>query len=148
MSEPVKPAETGDDKSTVEFFGEKFTTNSDVNPFAVMEFAEAASDGVDAETFRGLGSLLRLATEIIAEPDRERFRAVARHNRASSVDLMRLLGFPVEVEADRPTGRSSDSSDGPSSIEPKSGSSAADRAALRLASRPDLREAIAASRAS
>jgi hypothetical protein len=129
----------------VQFFGESLRLNPDVSEFALMEFAEAASEGQDGDTLEGMASLLRLVTEVIHPDDRKKFRTIARKNKAAATDLMKVLGTPVEDEAERPTVRSSDSSDGPVSIAPKSEPSAEDKVSLHLASRPDL--VVAARRA-
>lgn len=151
--------------NTVEFFGETFTLSPDVSEFALMEFAEAAADGVDGDTMQGMASMLRLILDCLAEPEpvvetaedgtetvvpqpseRARFRAVARKNRAAAKDLMPVIQAAFEGKAERPTGRSSDSSDGPGSTGPKSGSNSAVKGLERLAGRPDLQIAVVRTR--
>lgn len=130
----------------VEFFGETFAVNDDVNPFALLEFAEAAADGQDGETLEGLASVLRLAVECIAEPEgesqRARFRAVARKNRADVSALVPVIREAIMAKAERPTGRQSDSSDGPPATAPKSESNISDKVAVLFPGRPDMQLAL------
>lgn len=127
---------------TVEFFGETFTLAEDVSQFALLEFAEAASDGQDGDTMEGLASMMRLVKECVDKPDVKRFLATARKNRAGTTDLIPVLSAAFEVETDRPTSRPSDSSDGPVTIAPKSPSSSDDKPSGRFDGRPDLRLAL------
>jgi hypothetical protein len=126
----------------VEFFGDKYELNDDVSQFALLEFARAASEGQDGDTMEGLASLLRLVEECVAEKDRKRFLGSCRKNRASADDLTTVLQAAFEVKAERPTGRPAVSSDGPSSIEPKSDANSAVKAST-LIGRPDLQLMVA-----
>jgi hypothetical protein len=128
--------------STFEFYGETFTLNSDVSEFALLEFAEAASDGQDGDTMQGLASLMRLVKECIAESDRRRFMAAARKNRAGAEALTKVIEAALGERTERPTGQPADSSGGQASIQPKSGSSSVDKAAVLFPGRPDMRKAL------
>lgn len=121
----------------VEFFGAKFGLNPDVSEFALMEFAEAASDGQDGDMMEGLASTLRFVRECVAPKDRARFNALARKKKAGMKDLMPFLQAAFGVSADRPTGRSSDLSDGPEDTPLRSVSNSAVKVS-RFAGRPDL----------
>lgn len=123
--------------ATVELFGDTFKLNAEVSEFALMEFAEAASSGQDGDTMQGFASTLRFVRECIDPDDLGRFTAAARKNKAKITDLLVVIKASFEQETERPTSRPSDSSDGPSSIEPKSGSNVDDKVS-RLAGRPDL----------
>lgn len=123
--------------ATVELFGQEFGLSTEISEFALMEFAEAASSGQDGDTMQGFASTLRFVRECIVADDVERFNATARRNKAKMTDLMVVIRAAFEQDTERPTSRPSDSSDGPSVIEPNSGSSAAGRVS-RLAGRPDL----------
>jgi len=128
--------------ATVEFFGDTFELNDDVSQFALLEFAEAASEGQDGDTMEGLASMLRLVKECVAEKDRKRFIASCRKNRAGAEDLTKVLQAAFEVKAERPTGRPADSSGGPTVIEPKSDVNS-DAKASTLTGRPDLQLMVA-----
>lgn len=128
--------------TTVQFCGEQFTLNDTVSEFALMEFASAAADGGDADTMQGMASMLRLIQDCIIPEDWMRFRTAARKNRVAAADLMPVLNASFEQAAGHPTGRSSDSSDGPASIDPKPVSSSAAKASGRFAGRPDLALAV------
>jgi hypothetical protein len=143
MSEPAQtPAEQAG-AQTAQFKGETYRINQDVSEWAFMEFAEAASEGQDANTLQGMASLLRFVLELVHPDERDAFRAHARKSRASTDDLLEfLLGKPA-ADAERPTGRSSDSSDGPTSTAPKpaansDGSGSAVTGLALLRTRPDL----------
>jgi hypothetical protein len=128
--------------STFEFYGETFGINPEPSGWALLEFAKAADDGQDADTMVGLASLMRLVEECVASDDWTRFRATARKNRASVPELTKVIQATFAQEADRPTGRPSDSSGGPSTTPPKSGSSSVDKAAILFPGRPDMRKAL------
>lgn len=134
MTDEAKPA-------TVEFKGQTFTLNDELSEWALLEFAEAADSGADGNELAGAAALLRFVVELIHPDDRARFRAVARRERAKAEDLVALLMGRVEEQAERPTGRSSDSSDGPESTELKSDANSGDKpspASGLLNGRPDL----------
>lgn len=152
---------------TVEFFGETYALSGEVSEFGLLEFAEAAADGQDGDTMQGMASIMRLLRECVAEKDAVEtyvddmgetqtkvvaygwghFKAAARSNRATVQDhLMPVIQKAFEAQADRPTGRPSDSSDGPRSIEPKSESSA-DVKVSPFRGRPDLDRQLEIARA-
>jgi hypothetical protein len=130
MTEPVEP-------STVDFFGETFTLNPDVSEFALLEFAEAAADGQDGDTMQGLASMMRLVKECISDDDRSRFLVSCRKNRAGAAALTEVISAAFTSKTERPTGRPSDSSDGPKVIEQKSEAKPVVNIS-RFAGRPDI----------
>ena len=132
--------------AAVEFFGEQFDLNATVSEFALMEFAEAAADGLDADAMAGMAAMMRLIKECIVKADVARFLKSARKNRAESKDLLPILTATFEQVTERPTGLPSDSSDGQPVIVPSSVASAADRALEHFAGRPDLQLAVQHSR--
>lgn len=149
MSEPEQTVEqAADEPQSVTFKGQQFTLNPDVSEFAFFEFAEAASEGQDAASLQGMASLLRFVVELIGEDDRDRFRALCRRERVSSEDLVALLLGKAEDDAERPTVRSSDSTDGPPSTEPNSDANSVDSTFPTvgvdlLEGRPDLKLMVA-----
>ena len=128
--------------TSVEFFGEQFALNETVSEFALMEFAEAAADGLDADTMAGMAAMMRLIKECIVTDDVPRFLKSARKNRASSADLLPILEATVQQVTERPTGLPSDSSDGQSAIVPSSVVKPADKGLEHFAGRPDLQLAV------
>lgn len=127
---------------SVEFFGENFDLNAEVSEFALMEFAEAAADGLDADAMAGMAAMMRLIKECIVPADVARFLKSARKNRASSKDLIPVLEATFGQVTERPTSQPSGSSDGLPVIEPSSVASSVDRGLERLAGRPDLQLAV------
>jgi hypothetical protein len=132
--------------TSIEFFGEQFDLNAEVSEFALMEFAEVAADGVDAEMMEGLAAMMRLVKECIIAADVSRFLKTARKNRAASKELLPILEATFNATTERPTSQPSDSSDGLSVIEPSSVVNSADKGLERLNGRPDLQLAVLHSR--
>lgn len=129
--------------STVEFFGETFTLNTSVSADAMTEFAQASSDAsTNKLTMAAMVTVRDLVWDCIVPSELERFKTVSKQNRASVDDWMEILDATVAHETGRPTGRPSDSSDGPPVTEPKSVVSYDDRGLERLAGRPDLQLAV------
>lgn len=126
---------------TVDFFGVTLGLNPDVSEFALMEFAEAASDGQDGDTLEGLATLSRFVKECVAEGDRAKFRAAARKHQAKAADLMKIVEAAFGTAAERPTGRPDDSSPGPVSTELKSVPNV-DASTSLPAGRPDLQRVL------
>jgi hypothetical protein len=102
--------------SDIEFFGAKYRLSDPEDyQWAMLEFADAATGGADAATLEGLSAIMAMLKAAIHPDDWTRFRTAARKNKARvDRDLMPVVvsAFSQEV-TDRPTGRSSDSSDGP-----------------------------------
>ena len=132
----------------VELRGEKFALSEDgISEIALLDFAEAASEGQDGDTLQGMASIKKLMRELIAPNDWGRFWAHARATRATVADdLMPVIKSAMEQMAERPTGRPSDSSDGPSNTPPKSVSTPAEPVTDRFSGRPDLQLMIAEER--
>ena len=128
--------------ASVKFFGDTFALNESVSEIALMEFAEASADGLDADMMQGLAAMMRLVKECIAPVDLKRFLVVARKNHAKSTDLIAVLEATFKQVTDRPTGLPADSSDGQQAIEPKSVSSSVDKDWGPLNGRPDLQLAV------
>lgn len=130
---------------TIEFLGAEFHVADKVSSLAFMRFAKVAKAGTDAEDMDGLAAMYDLLQQCIATEDWHRFEAHADTQRADSEQLLEVIQKVFAVLADRPTGRSSDASDGPRIIEPSStvdssSPAPAERAISRLneQGRPDL----------
>lgn len=139
---PKKPKAVVD-PSSVLFFGETFRMAEKIGAMSVMRFAKIAAAGADSSDMDGLAAMYDLIKACIHRDDWSRFERVADDNSASEDELFEVVGQVLGAQADRPTERPSDSSDGPSAIAPSSTSTPADRAIAREAGRPELQLAIA-----
>lgn len=131
--------------ATVEFFGQTFALRPKVSEYAFAKFARAAARGVDGDTAQGMSAMLTLLEKCITPEDWQRFDRTAEDNDATTEQIMAVivgaLQQTVEPATDRPTVQPSDSSDGLSSTEPKSGSSSDVKGSV-LSGRPDLQLAV------
>lgn len=129
---------------TVEFFGEDFHIAERIGAMPFMRFAKVAKAGTDANDLDGLAAIFDLLAECIHPDDWPLFQKHADKEKATGDQLLGFVRAVLGVVAARPTGRSSDSSDGPRIIEPSStddsSSPATDRVVQRLndRGRPDL----------
>ncbi len=105
---------------TVEFLGERFHVAERVGLMPMMTFAKVAQSGVDTDSIAGLAAMHDLLEEALHPDEWDRFQNHARKERASGEELMAVVGEVAVIVAARPTGRSSDSSAGPRTIEPSS----------------------------
>lgn len=131
---------------TFQYFDQEFTFAEEIDQFAVVEFAEAVDNGIEAEGLRGMAVAWRLALGCVAEDDQARFRQVSRKNKAKADDYLAVFRDRLAADAERPTQAPADSSAGPVITEEKSESQLADGVTPlpARAVRPDL--ALAASR--
>ena len=111
--------------SDVSFGGESFAAAESIGLMALMRFAHVARSGTDANDMAGLAAMYELLEQCIEPSDWERFQQTAMRTRATGDDLMRVVKDVIQAASARPTGRSSDSSDGPTATEPNSESSEA-----------------------
>lgn len=102
--------------------------------YAMQDVLELAEKGVDSESAAGYRAISNLVAACMSEQDYARWEMVARRERSTGEDMIRLV---LEGLADRPTVRPSDSSDGP----PSTATTSTDAAFLRVvqgeAGRPD-----------
>jgi hypothetical protein len=125
---------------TVEFHGETYRIADKIGLMPLMRFAKTAQEGVDSNDMDGLVAMYDLMEQCLIDEDWAKFTTAATKHRADGEELMAVVKQAIETMAERPTQRSSDSSDGPPSI---SGNSTADSSSLvvrRLEKqgRPDL----------
>jgi hypothetical protein len=128
--------------TTVQFFGEQFALREKVSDYALMKFARAARNGQDGETMEGMASMLDLLEKCIVPEDWKRFDKLASDSDAPAADIMAVIKEAFGQEAARPTELPSDSSDGPTAIEPKSPPSSDGNVSQLLRGRPDLQAAV------
>ena len=105
---------------TVEFLGVDFRIADKVAALPIMRFAKVAKAGVDASELDGMAALYDLLEQVIHPDDWQKFERHADQQRADGEQLLGVVQGVFELLAARPTGRSSDSSDGPRTIEPSS----------------------------
>lgn len=127
----------------VEFYGEKIRLRDGKLPYAVtLKFARAASGTANPMDVDATVHWL-LERYCVLQEDWNKFWNLLEENDAEIDDLMPVIMArfqkPVEDAADRPTGRSSDSSDGPTSTPVKSGKpSVVTSLAERFPGRPEI----------
>lgn len=115
----------------------------------LMRFAHLASSGVDSEDMEALAAMYDLLEQCIADDDWPRFQRAATKSRADGEMLMAVVQKAIEAIGERPTGQPSDSSDGLTTIEPRSESAVASSEPLRVIrdlesqGRPDKAEFVA-----
>lgn len=126
--------------TTVDFLGEQFRVAERVGALPIMRFAKAAKAGTDSNDMDGLVALYDLLAQVIHPDDWTRFEAHADREHADGDQLLAVVQAALAAVAGRPTGRSSDSSDGPQIIEPSSTDDSSSPVIDRLnqQGRPDL----------
>lgn len=126
--------------TTVDFLGESFRVADRVGALPLMRFAKIAKAGVDASELDGLAAMYDLLGQVIQSDDWARFEEHADRQHADGDQLLALVQEALALVAARPTGRPSDSSAGPRTIEPNSTDDSSSPVISRLNSqgRPDL----------
>lgn len=105
---------------TIEFEGESFHIAERVAAMSLMRFAKVAQSGATTTSMAGLAAQHDLIEQCIHPDDWPRFQAHAEKVRANGDQLLTVVQDVLKALAERPTGRPSDSSDGPRTIEPSS----------------------------
>lgn len=107
-----------------EYFGEKFAYVEEFPHFAQAEFFMAVAED-DVTLAEATAMALRFALACVAEKDRARFRKVSRARNAQAADWMKVFQGRLTAETGRPTTRPGDSSPGPQTAPPSSGTPSA-----------------------
>ncbi|HET7736453.1 MAG TPA: hypothetical protein VFK52_10785 [Nocardioidaceae bacterium] len=111
---------------TISFCGEQLRLADKVGMMPVMRLARAqqriAGKGQvsDADAAEVMVAMLDVVEQCIADEDIGRFEHLATAHRVGTTEIEEFLDRVMRAVADRPTGRSSDSSAGPRTIEPSS----------------------------
>lgn len=115
---------------TVEWYGERFHVAERVGMMPMMRYAAFTKrqmqrqrnghEPTGEDEIEALASSYELLERCLHPNDWERFEEHASAVGADLEELMEFVGQVMVVVANRPTGRSSDSSDGPRTIEPSS----------------------------
>lgn len=127
-------------EETVAFLGEEFRLADQVSTLALMRFAKVASTGVSADDMEGLAALYDVLEQCIDPEQWSAFQKHADRKRAQSDELLAVVQEALPRIAARPTGRPSDSSDGPQTVSEPSADGSSLRVIHRLEERgrPDL----------
>lgn len=133
----------GETAGTVEFLGETFKLK-DGGPsgYRLARFAVAVRRGDQGDMLNNVGAPLELVEACLADDEQGRFAALADKREATIDDIQHVVNQLFGVQTERPTVRPSDSSDGPSIIEPSSTPSAESSGSGRFDGRPDLRHGL------
>jgi hypothetical protein len=110
----VPPTETFD------WLGGTFHVAPSIGLMPMLRFANVAKSGIDSKELEAMFAMHELLRNTIHPDDWERFQIHAADNYADGDELMEVVAKVMAIVGDRPTGRSSDSSAGPRTIEPSS----------------------------
>lgn len=120
------------DDLTFDYFGETIRANASLGELDYVDFLDMAG-GIDVNNPLAIRVVKDFARACIAPEDFETFWATAKKNRQDTRALFTVLTTIVEATADRPTERSSSSSDTPTTDATSSAP-----VLRRLEGRPDL----------
>lgn len=128
----------------IDFAGQSFAMADKIGLMPLMRFAKAAKDGADSDSLDGILAMYALLEQCVAPDDWDRFQDAADKARSDGEELMAVVGFVIGELSARPTSRPSDSSDGPTTTQPKSGDASYLRVVERLEAegRPGLALAV------
>lgn len=122
---------------TFGYFGRQMRAHPELCELDMVEFMSAAGNQSATDAL-----VKTLAWMCVHPDDFHEFWTLARRMKQRSDDIFILCQKLIEVIAERPTGRSSDSSDGPSSTARSSGGDDFSVAMAANAGRPDRQLAI------
>lgn len=100
-------------KVEFEIDGVEFKGDGQISTLDLSEFARLASQGVDSEDPSAVAIIADLYLSLLGEREYQRFRAHCRRNGTNAEVLLAVIGDMAGEQVERPTVRSSDSSDGP-----------------------------------
>ena len=123
--------------TAVEFLGESYEAVAP-SAVAVMDFAEVAAGGVDANQMAAVVAMKTLLRDCFEPAEFDRFWKAAKAARVDGETLMATIATLISGEAERPTERPSASSAGPLSIPESSVSRLEELATDKWSGRPDL----------
>lgn len=119
--DPGDPA-TWERGTFIEHDGERFRIAPEVGLMSMMDFAEVAEEGIDANAIAGLAAMKRLLKDLIDERDWQRFHAWTRTAKLDGVQLGLVISKAMEIVGGRetPTESPSGSPGGPWTTGPRS----------------------------
>ena len=109
-----RDADPNYEPDTFEFYGESFEVARRVGGMPLLDFAEVATNGTEAEELEGLAAMKALLRDCLVPGDWARFQKVAQENKSELAEMMKICAVVYETVSARPTERPSDSADGPS----------------------------------
>lgn len=95
--------------------GVTFVGDGRISMLDLSEFARLATKGVDSGSAEGVAILADVYLSLLGDSTYQKFRVHCREHGTDGGVLVEILGGLIAEEADRPTSRPSDSSDGPPS---------------------------------
>lgn len=131
---------SSDSVEFVDFFGERFALPRRFNSRLLWRFMRAADDGIDSESAEGIVLMDKLLDAVVRPEDHKRFDQVCDRECPDDEQLIEFAMEAVQKIAARPTGRPSDSSDGPRTTSTSSAGDSSSPVIARLEERgrPDL----------
>jgi len=96
-----------------ELDGVVFENEGSVSLIDLSEFARLAAMGVDSQSPEGASIIAEVFLMVLGENTYRRFRTHCRKHGTDDETLVAIIGDLMEEAGNRPTGRPSDSSDGP-----------------------------------
>jgi len=123
------------------YFGHTIRANPTLGELDYVDFMHTAG-GMATTDVRAAGMVKDFARMCVHPEDFETFWALARANRQGVDDIFPICQRIVEAVGERPTGRSSDSSAGPSSTQQSSEDVDFSEAMDSYKGRPDLQLAV------
>jgi hypothetical protein len=137
--------------TAVEFKGQEFEPREHVNRMRSLHLAKLARDGAKVDddkageaVMQNMAALYELVEHVLRPEDFGRFMDLCDSEGVDDGELYTFTGKMIGVAAERPTERSSDSSDGPSTTPESSGSRLVELATERFPGRPDMQMAATA----
>lgn len=100
------------EEQILDFCGEQFKIALDVGGMPLLEFADAAANGVDASEMAGLAAMYSMIRDCLADGEWDRFRQTAKKNKASIALIMQVCTSIYEALAKRPLVSASSSTNG------------------------------------
>lgn len=141
-----KPLETHEvDPDTFDYFGHSIRVSPDLSLITLIDFLEIAND-VDETEEDGLKALLAMKTflrKTVVPEDFDAFWKAAEDNHQTLEDRIVVANQIFAAVAQRPTLRSTGSSDGPSTTPGTSVVASSSLVEQRFAGRPDLQLIVA-----
>ena len=129
---------------TFGWFGTEIRVHPDLSDVAVVDlFATVSSVNESTPAADAMAAIGHIGRILVHEDDADTFWTLAKKNRQTMEDIVRLAMAILEALSGRPTELPSDSSDGQRTTTTRSEADSSSRTALRLLEgRPDLQAAV------
>lgn len=120
MSEQAATPDVVTPAPVLTFQGRQFRAADKFGLMPLLKFAHVAKKGMDSADMEALAVVYDVLAQAIHPEDWDAFCDHATEVRAETDDLLEVVSQAIEVMTARPTGRSSESSDGPTTTSPSS----------------------------